>query len=247
MGGDERSRLDVIRVWYNRWYRLVSNYSSRRLTFSDDIFPALSGLAVAFNVYLQDEYIAGLFWKDILLGLLWETNSDEQAERAMPFRAPTWSWASMKCRVRWPTGMLESANLVLLAKPLSYKVEYTKRSRDKIFKYAAQISSAEIRLSGWLRNEQSFKQTDSEIGTTVFQLDENTQSCQTARKTPMLPRCSAGKNSQRDDLKFNTDRSLFLVVRCELDARMQFHKRDTKRDDDMINTVDWSYEEITLV
>ncbi|OCK76738.1 HET-domain-containing protein, partial [Lepidopterella palustris CBS 459.81] len=94
--------LNCIRVWYNRWYRLVSNYSSRRLTVSDDIFPALSGLAVAFNVYLQDEYIAGLFWKDILLGLLWEKPSDEQAERATPSRAPTWSWASMKGRIGWP-------------------------------------------------------------------------------------------------------------------------------------------------
>jgi hypothetical protein len=69
-GADERNRTNSNRVWYNRWYNLVSNYSSRKLSFAADIFPALSALASVFSNHVKDRYIAGLFLQDIILGLL---------------------------------------------------------------------------------------------------------------------------------------------------------------------------------
>ncbi|KAI4137580.1 MAG: hypothetical protein LQ341_005090 [Variospora aurantia] len=90
---------------YERWYRLVSRYSQRELSYESDVFPALSGLADAFHkVYTdQDRYIAGLWQADIFRGLLWMTKDSSEATRPSVDRAPSWSWASVKGEVEWPS------------------------------------------------------------------------------------------------------------------------------------------------
>lgn len=81
-------------VLYMRWYTILLDYSNRKLTKSWDIFPALQGLASEFNLYLKDEYLAGLWKSDLLRGLLWSIEEPELCRPAQPYRAPSWSWAS---------------------------------------------------------------------------------------------------------------------------------------------------------
>jgi Heterokaryon incompatibility protein (HET) len=81
---------------YLRWYVLVKAYVARNLTYASDIFPALSGIASAFQARLQnDTYIAGLWKNDIVRGLLWCTYDPAFTRYAKPARAPSWSWASV--------------------------------------------------------------------------------------------------------------------------------------------------------
>jgi hypothetical protein len=82
-------------LWYQRWYRIVANYSERNLGYPSDIFPALSGLAQTVGTLTGDEYMAGLFRRDACRGLLWSPTDKAMASRAHPYRAPSWSWASI--------------------------------------------------------------------------------------------------------------------------------------------------------
>lgn len=83
------------------WYQMVDNYTTSALTYSQDVFPALSGIAKVFAAKLQDEYVAGM-WKTTLVSqLLWYSRENSNPIRATvtPWRAPSWSWASRS----WPS------------------------------------------------------------------------------------------------------------------------------------------------
>jgi len=73
------------------WSRIVTTYASKSLTNGADTLPALSGLAKQFLKVGVGPYLAGLWQDDLPLCLLWEARGD----RAFPYRAPTWSWASI--------------------------------------------------------------------------------------------------------------------------------------------------------
>ncbi|KAK2031940.1 HET-domain-containing protein [Colletotrichum zoysiae] len=77
---------------YERWGDLVNEYSRRKLTVPDDKLPAISGLARTFGSALEDQYVAGLWKRDLIRGMLWLT--DFEATRPARWRAPSWSWAS---------------------------------------------------------------------------------------------------------------------------------------------------------
>lgn len=64
-------------------------------SFPSDKLTALSGIAEQFHAKLQCGYLAGL-WRDHLLrGLQWSVADGNKAWRGLPYRAPTWSWASL--------------------------------------------------------------------------------------------------------------------------------------------------------
>lgn len=99
-------RLDQI---YTIWYDLVSIYSRGALTKNRDKLIALSGIAQELSSHAQIPsltYLAGLWQQDLPYGLLWATprlrapetyrvrSRSDEADIA-----PTWSWASVNCRV----------------------------------------------------------------------------------------------------------------------------------------------------
>ncbi|KAF1358181.1 hypothetical protein EJ07DRAFT_157182 [Lizonia empirigonia] len=57
------------------------------------MLPALSGLAKRCADINGDEYLAGLWRKNLFADLLWNAYGD--VKRAQPWRAPSWSWASL--------------------------------------------------------------------------------------------------------------------------------------------------------
>lgn len=100
---------------WSRWYDIIADYSSRKLSFAQDTFPAIAGLAQAFRG-LHDKsqltYIAGLWKEDLTIGLLWGAakipeplrkvsgfNKCQDLSRPDELRAPSWSWASVVGRV----------------------------------------------------------------------------------------------------------------------------------------------------
>lgn len=93
------------------WYRYVSTYSTRDLTYSKDRLPAIAAIAKRLlALRSNDQYLAGL-WKETLLNdLLW-TNVTSQSKGEWrstyvdcedPSRLPTWSWARSSNGVIWP-------------------------------------------------------------------------------------------------------------------------------------------------
>ena len=109
--GDSARLRQLIIIWYN----LLSDYTRRELTSSNDKLVAISGVANVIGTCIHDEYYAGLWRKDMPGALLWSPYDEELLpsphEASLPscYRAPSWSWASIDgsisfflCRERQP-------------------------------------------------------------------------------------------------------------------------------------------------
>lgn len=83
--------------YFRHWYRLVSNYSKRALTFQSDKLKAIAGLADTFARHTGYQYVAGLWVEDLATGLMWTSTSRGVARDAGSI--PTWSWISVEGEV----------------------------------------------------------------------------------------------------------------------------------------------------
>ncbi|OBT80157.1 hypothetical protein VF21_00677 [Pseudogymnoascus sp. 05NY08] len=91
------------------WLDIVRLYSAANLTFGKDKLPALSGIARLGHNETGDLYLAGL-WRDKLEEqLCWSRSISQPSMMRLrppmrprpPWRAPTWSWASIDGEVTW--------------------------------------------------------------------------------------------------------------------------------------------------
>ncbi|KFY55224.1 hypothetical protein V497_07112 [Pseudogymnoascus sp. VKM F-4516 (FW-969)] len=99
-----------------RWPQIVSLYSEANLTFGKDKLPALSGVARLGYNETGDQYLAGL-WKSKLEEQLCWCQYGSALRPRPPWRAPTWSWASIDGPVSWlprQRGVLESTCVQVL-------------------------------------------------------------------------------------------------------------------------------------
>ncbi len=83
------------------WCAIMQDYTRRGLAMTDDKLVAVAGLARRAHHILGPKYLAGLWEPQIHVGLLWMIDEDASASRAKPYRAPSWSWASMDGPVSW--------------------------------------------------------------------------------------------------------------------------------------------------
>lgn len=94
----------VREAMYQRWYKIVHEYMKRQLTVSADKLPALSGLAAEMCRLIgpSEKYLAGLWRGDLHRGLLWQAEGVSlRKDASEPYRAPSWSWASLDGRIGW--------------------------------------------------------------------------------------------------------------------------------------------------
>jgi hypothetical protein len=87
------------------WFVLIEEYTSRNMSFQSDKLPALSGVISALEELTGDICVAGIWKRWFLHGLLWRLQQPEwdmyvlfpkPPQRAIPWRAPTWSFASVE-------------------------------------------------------------------------------------------------------------------------------------------------------
>ncbi|OAP59335.1 hypothetical protein AYL99_06633 [Fonsecaea erecta] len=99
------------------WFLAVEAYTRRKLTFEKDRLVAIAGLAIEYQKVTGDVYLAGMWKRDLLDGLLWSVwargcptvgNTVAQkgdhgpyGERYTDFKAPSWSWASVSGYIRY--------------------------------------------------------------------------------------------------------------------------------------------------
>ncbi|KAN0102893.1 Heterokaryon incompatibility protein (HET) domain containing protein [Hyaloscypha variabilis] len=84
---------------FGLWKRVVIDYSSRYLTNEGDKLAALSGVAKVIHTHTGDQYLAGLWRKNIFQMLRWRVGINILKpipyHRPTVYRAPSWSWASV--------------------------------------------------------------------------------------------------------------------------------------------------------
>lgn len=85
------------------WRQIVYLYSAANLTFGKDRLPALSGIAELGYNENGDQYLAGIWRKQIEEQLCWRLCNCKASKRPT-WRAPTWSWASVDGRASWHPG-----------------------------------------------------------------------------------------------------------------------------------------------
>jgi hypothetical protein len=87
-------------IEYNTWCELVGTYSKLQLSDSADKLLAMSAIAEAVEAALLDcnsateNYKAGLWQQHMPINLLWYNARQDPCFRP-PYRAPSWSWASI--------------------------------------------------------------------------------------------------------------------------------------------------------
>ncbi|KAL7947764.1 hypothetical protein V8C42DRAFT_315515 [Trichoderma barbatum] len=104
-GMSERFR---VRNASDAWLNAVEFHTSCDKLRGEDRLSKLSGVASMSGMGIEDRYVAGLWWKSMAMGLLWEVNlrpgQTNTTKIALPFskqRAPSFSWASVDAPVVW--------------------------------------------------------------------------------------------------------------------------------------------------
>ncbi|POS81255.1 hypothetical protein DHEL01_v200355 [Diaporthe helianthi] len=95
-----RARYDYA---YQVWNDVLKLYAKCSLSNGSDKFIAISGVVKNFATAIGDEYLAGLWRRNLVNGLLWKVGTrldygdhgDVFSVRAKPWRAPSWSWACL--------------------------------------------------------------------------------------------------------------------------------------------------------
>lgn len=166
----------------DKWYKLVEEYSTRRLTFGTDKLPAMVGMSQMFRARNAGlgQYVVGLWSGDLGRGLCWgpsllQFNQDRKrpgyvgndllAEFTRPEkpRAPSWSWASVDGSLYFPcsrtfikpwVGELEVLDIQMDEKGCAGKL--TLRGRvGGVFDYQEPQKTENVALGevGWLRKK----------------------------------------------------------------------------------------------
>lgn len=95
------ARLPHVSFLLYYFYRLVIDYSGRRLSYGSDKLPAISGIAQELQPLIGGDYLAGVWSKDFRRGLLWSSQSG-MPYQDVPYRSPSWSWAVTDSKILFP-------------------------------------------------------------------------------------------------------------------------------------------------
>lgn len=81
-------------VW-ELWEYVVKDIHQRQISFERDLLPCLSGIVTQLqSTSAAGQYLAGLWREDVPRCLVWKCS--RRCVRVSPYRAPTWSWASVR-------------------------------------------------------------------------------------------------------------------------------------------------------
>lgn len=87
------------------WLEIVEQYTKREMSESSDKLVAISAVAQRFISLTEGKwgrYYAGIWEERFFEQLLWAMSTGEIAKRPAEYRAPSWSWAAVDGKPKWP-------------------------------------------------------------------------------------------------------------------------------------------------
>lgn len=106
----------------NEWRHLtVPAYSARTLSKPKDRLPAAAGIASLIATRYRQEYLAGIWLRDLKCGLLWSVSPSQQLAPAPgDYIAPSFSWASVNREVVYRCPPLGVYDKITMGVPDTY-------------------------------------------------------------------------------------------------------------------------------
>ncbi|KAF7672621.1 hypothetical protein GT037_009122 [Alternaria burnsii] len=162
-------QVDKVLVCFS-WIVIVTSYSKRSVTESEDRILALSGIAERFANLVSGRYIAGI-WENMMPSCLYWYKFGRPVDRPVKYRGPSWSWISIDgqvehifsdnclCEILSVEYMLENAEalygavrnatLHIKGPALSIEWRYTRQDRQEQEDKELQEDLSELR---WFRD-----------------------------------------------------------------------------------------------
>jgi hypothetical protein len=167
------------------WLEIVEQYTKRNISVPSDKLVAISAVAQRLATLTEGtwgRYYAGIWEERFFEQLLWAMSTGEIARRPAEERAPSWSWAAVDGRPKWP--WIEHLVTAKISCKLINVVTHPLRS-DQAF---GAVTTGRLRVSGkvkegiWSADRRVLKDSKSQIAVTdqVMQifpdiLEDNTQ------------------------------------------------------------------------
>ncbi|CZR57368.1 uncharacterized protein PAC_07257 [Phialocephala subalpina] len=109
-------------IWpFGEWYKLLSGFVNRNLTYDTDKLPSIAGVVSKVSDMAPEaatspsgyKYCAGIWWQDLPSGLLWAADGTDDGEiskltKPSRYLAPSWSWASLNGATYHPLAVIEN-------------------------------------------------------------------------------------------------------------------------------------------
>ena len=142
---------------YEMWQTVIWLYTQANLSFQSDKLVAVSGIARVAQKHSNDDYLAGMWRHEMEAQLCWKVQYRDRAPSSRgPYRAPSWSWASVDGeiiphRMDWirESGLLEGCVAHVLD---AWTIPLNSESSDRFG-----------RLSGGTLNVSSFAMLSGQI------------------------------------------------------------------------------------
>jgi hypothetical protein len=145
------------------WRSIQMGYNDKNLTFHTDKVIALSGLMREVQRISHDTFIAGLWKRKFLEGLMWycpytEANQVRGKPRPANYQAPSWSWLSLNVGV----SQIYGRGAVPIAEIIDYNITHPSRGSSADPSGFDQITDGYVRIRGRLMRA-NFVATDKEL------------------------------------------------------------------------------------
>ncbi|KAJ2903860.1 hypothetical protein MKZ38_009243 [Zalerion maritima] len=103
VGKPETTAIEV-EAWLPLWFRLVENYTNRKMGDPRDSLKALQAVISEIEMLTDDEFVFGMSSKYIIWSLLWYERSTEFSRWSLDLSCrcpptPSWSWVGRSCPV----------------------------------------------------------------------------------------------------------------------------------------------------
>jgi hypothetical protein len=95
----------------DHWGEVCEAYMQARLTNTSDRVVAFAGIAEECQQHFRDQYLAGLWRRDLERQLLWKTVNPYEATRPEPLHAPTWSFLCQDSPIEWHKRQMDSKKM----------------------------------------------------------------------------------------------------------------------------------------
>ena len=174
------------------WVRVLEDYTRRSLTDPKDKQRAAAGVAEQFHRVLKDKYLAGLWERHLLPGLMWRPfplNIPLPAARGpRPYTGPSWSWTSSKEHV-----IHTYLRLPVERHPHFRILSCTVEGQDDASSFAGPISGsllarAYLKPATCLGRRQSLVDADgTEVGKAYPDMDPNVEQENLAQRVLCMP------------------------------------------------------------